>query len=328
MRKKRWAVSTTLPNKPNNRSHAAAALEAAKSSQANRIKDMQKIQHLTADASAECINATLERDGCVVIENLLPASVVDTIARELGNSFDAAKSGSGRFVGYNTRRLGSILRKSGSACQMLAEPKVVAAMENMLLPWCNSIQLNLSQGVSIYPGQKAQILHRDDELFPVRSFGGELMANAMWALCDFTAENGATQVVPGSHRWDREREPKPEEVVAAEMPKGSALLYRGSLIHGGGENRTDAPRPGVIFGYNLGWLRQGENQYLAYPPEVARFLPDHVQRLIGYTVHRPNLGLYECVDPQQLLSPRWTNQLASWDFLTPEQQAILSNAAE
>ena len=289
---------------------------------------MQKIQHIVADASEAEIDNILERDGCVVIKGLLPPAVINTIERELSTAFNDAGFGYGRFVGYRTRRLGSIMRKSGSACQMLANPVVVAAMERMLTPWCDSIQLNLSQGVSIYPHEKAQILHRDDELFPIREFKGELMANAMWALCDFTKENGATQVVPGSHLWPREREPKPSEIVAAEMPKGAVLLYRGSLIHGGGENRTHAPRPGVIFGYNLGWLRQGENQYLAYPPEVARYLPPEVQRLIGYSVHRPNLGLYECSDPQNLLSPRWQIKMLSQDFLTQAQEEILANAAD
>lgn len=289
---------------------------------------MLKIQTRTADTPAAEIEDILERDGCIVLERLLPPSVVDGIAQELLTRFEQAKFGSGRFVGYRTRRLGSILRKSGSACRMLAHPVVVAAMENMLKPWCDSIQLNLSQGISIYPGEKAQILHRDDELFPVRSFKGELMANAMWALCDFTQENGATQVVPGSHLWPRDREPLPHETVAAEMQKGSVLIYRGSLIHGGGGNRSHAPRPGVIFGYNLGWLRQGENQYLAYPPDVARYLPPEVQRLIGYSVHRPNLGLHECMDPQRLLSPHWRNDMQSRDFLTPEQEAILLAAAD
>ena len=287
---------------------------------------MLRIQHVTAATPSDDIDDILERDGCVVIEGILDTAAVATVDVELRTAFDRAQFGTGGFVGRRTRRVGSVLRRSGTACRMLAHPTVVAAMDTLLGRWCERIQLNLSQGIAIYPGEAAQVLHRDDELFPCRAFQGEMMANAMWALCDFTAENGATRVVPGSHLWPREREPLPHEILSAEMPKGSVLLYRGSLIHGGGENRSDAPRPGVIFGYNLGWLRQGENQYLAYPPEVARYLPPEVQRLIGYTVHRPNLGLYECTDPQRLLTPHWKDDMQSHDFLTSDQQAQLKAA--
>ena len=196
-------------------------------------------------------------------------------------------------------------------------------MEHLLLPYCERFQLNLSQAISIHPHEQAQVLHRDDELFPVKGFTGELMANTLWALTDFTVENGATQVVVGSHKWEREREPEPHEIVSAEMKKGSALVYRGSLLHGGGANRSQSPRSGLIFSYNLGWLRQGENQYLAYPPEIAKYLPDPVQQLIGYSVHRPNVGQYECSDPQQLLNANYKpGRLQSFDFLTPEQEEL------
>lgn len=287
---------------------------------------MHVIHHLDSSSGLEDIDEILNRDGCVVIEGLLPAATAERVACELESFFCDAEFGRGGFVGFRTKRLGSVLRKSGSAMQLLAAPTVVSAMENLLRPWCERIQLNLTQAISIHPGEKAQILHRDDELFPCRSFTGEMMANAMWALCDFTEENGATQVVPGSHLWPRDRLPEPHEVVSAVMPKGSVLIYRGSLIHGGGANRSSEPRIGVICGYNLGWLRQGENQYLAYPPEIARFFRPEVQRLIGYTVHRPNLGLHECNDPQLLLTPHWRGDLQSRDFLTPDQEEQLRAA--
>lgn len=135
--------------------------------------------------------------------------------------------------------------------------------------------------------------------------------------------NGGTQLVIGSHKWDRSREPEPHEVIQAEMKKGSVLIYRGSLIHAGGANKSATPRPGLVFGYNLGWLRQAENQYLAYPPEVAKYLPVEVQNLIGYSVHRPNLGLFECEDPAQALLPRRPSRFGSRDYFTPEQEDLL-----
>lgn len=286
------------------------------------------LKTVPACASRERIATILDEDGCVAIETLAESDIVERVADDLDRAFDKANFAHGIFVGYRTKRLGAILRKSGHAYHLLTNDRVLGAMEHLLKPNCDRFQLNLTQAVAIHPNERAQILHRDDELFPCRGFAGELMANAIWAISDFTAENGGTQLVPGSHKWPRERQPEPHEIVQAGMKKGSVLIYRGSLLHGGGANRSAAPRTGLIFSYNLGWLRQGENQYLAYPPEVARYLPDAAQQLIGYSVHRPNLGQHECSDPQILLTPRARKErFDAYDFLTPEQEALAKSYA-
>lgn len=286
------------------------------------------LKTISARATREEIAAILDEDGCVVIEGAVEHRTVSRIASELGSIFDKANFGRGFFVGYQTKRLGSILRKSGSSLHMLTAAPVLSAMEHMLLPHCERFQLNLSQAVSIYPGERAQILHRDDELFPGKGLEVEFMANAIWALDDFTTENGGTQLIPGSHKWSRDRVPEPWEIIQAEMKKGSVLVYRGSLLHSGGANRSASPRPALIFSYNLGWLRQGENQYLAYPPAIARYLPETTQQLIGYSVHRPNVGQYECSDPQRLLTHFWKeDEFNSFDFLTPEQEELVRTYA-
>lgn len=278
---------------------------------------------VSPDNPAREIDEILEEDGCIAIERLADPEALARIAGELAPYFERAQFGTGIFVGHQTKRLGSVLRKSGSAIHLMTAPAVLAAMSELLLPNCERFQLNLSQAVAIYPGSPAQILHRDDELFPGRGFAGEYMANAIWALDPFTRENGGTVLVPGSHKWDREREPQASEIVHAEIPAGSVLIWRGSLLHGGGANESSTPRRGIIFSYNLGWLRQGENQYLAYPPDVARYLPEPVQQLIGYTVHRPNVGQYECNDPQRLLTRFWRDDAyESHDFLTQDQEAL------
>jgi len=206
------------------------------------------VETISACASREHIAAILDRDGCVIIENAVHPGVINRVAGELDGYFDRANFGQGLFVGSRTKRLGSILRKSGVSLQMMMAEPVLKAMEHMLLPYCERFQLNLSQAVSIHPGQPAQILHRDDELFPGARFAGEYMANAIWALEDFTEENGGTQLVVGSHLWARDDDqPQPHEIIQAAMPKGSVLIYRGSLLHGGGANRSDRPRPGLIF---------------------------------------------------------------------------------
>jgi ectoine hydroxylase-related dioxygenase (phytanoyl-CoA dioxygenase family) len=279
------------------------------------------LKTVSACASREQIAAILDEDGCVIIENPVETRIVDRIAGDLDLIFDKAQFARGVFVGNNTKRLGSILKKSGVSLHMLTNQHVLDAMGHMLLPNCERFQLNLTQAVSIHPRERAQILHRDDELFPCRDFTGEMMANAIWALTDFYTANGGTQLVIGSHKWSRDRQPEPHEITQAEMKKGSVLIYRGSLLHGGGANHTMTPRVGLIFSYNLGWLRQGENQYLAYPPEVAKFLPATAQELIGYAIHRPNLGQHECADPQRMLKPRYDpDRLVAYDFLTPEQE--------
>ena len=114
----------------------------------------------------------------------------------------------------------------------------------------------------------------------------------MWAMSEFTEENGATRVIPGSNKWEDKLRPTNDQTVAAEMPKGSVLLYLGSLYHGGGANRSDRPRRGINVGYTLSWLRQEENQYLACPPDVARELPEALARLAGYQRGAYALGYY------------------------------------
>ncbi len=190
-------------------------------------------------------------------------------------------------------------------------------------PNCDSFQINLTQGIRINPGERAQIIHPDSALFPISHKPFEFIINALWAYSDFTKENGATQIVPGSHKWEEGRQPTPEEITYAEMPAGSVLIYAASLLHGGGANQTYAPRTGIAIGYCLGWLRQSENQYLSYPPPIACTFNEQLQRLIGYNVHRPNLGWVHGHDPITLLNGENNEHLGAEDFLTPEQKELL-----
>ena len=118
------------------------------------------------------------------------------------------------------------------------------------------------------------------------------MLNGMWALTEFTEENGATRVIPGSQSWDWEREPDPNDSVPVEMALGSMLVYTGSVLHGGGENRSRAPRIGMNITYVLGWLRQEENQYLSCPPDIARGLDPKLRALLGYAIGNGGLGYF------------------------------------
>lgn len=151
------------------------------------------------------------------------------------------------------------------------------------------------------------------------------MINVMIAATDFTAENGATLVAPGSNNWEPTREPEPHEVESAEMRTGSALIYLGSTFHAGGANNTDKPRLGIVISYCLGWLRQAENQYLSYPPSSAVHLREDLLPLIGYSVHRPNVGLVANRDPAEAVLQPASKPAPPKDYLTDEQNELLKS---
>jgi ectoine hydroxylase-related dioxygenase (phytanoyl-CoA dioxygenase family) len=143
------------------------------------------------------------------------------------------------------------------------------------------------------------------------------LINVMWALSAFSDENGATRLWPGSHRATLDRDLDEAASVAAEMAKGSACVFLGALTHGAGANISKAPRTGIIISYCLGWLRTYENQYLAYPRETAQGFHPDLQRLIGYQMHRPNLGGWEGQNPIAYLAPVSCGPAPHCDALTP-----------
>jgi ectoine hydroxylase-related dioxygenase (phytanoyl-CoA dioxygenase family) len=164
-------------------------------------------------------------------------------------------------------------------------------------------QLSAPAAISIGPGEDAQPLHPDDAIYPVPRPHPELVVNVMWPLEDFTEANGATRIVPGSHRWEEQRPGPDTETVAVEVPAGTALLYRGSVWHGGGANRTRNARLGVVMHYAVSWLRPVENHVLVVPPERATDLGPRLQELLGYNIHPPFIGYVDGRHPRKLLTP-------------------------
>ena len=259
---------------------------------------------LPADATAADAGAALRMAGCVVVERLVDESVLDAIERELEPYLGATAVGGDEFTGFRTRRTGSLLAWSRTFRDVAAHPLVLGTLDGVLGDHATSYQLHLTQVIEIGPDEPAQLVHRDQwafDFFPFPS-GFEVECHTMWAMCDFTEENGATRVIPGSHMWEDKLRPTVDQTVPAEMPKGSVLLYLGSVYHGGGANRSQAPRRGINVGYTLSWLRQEENQYLACPPEVARELPEELARLAGYRRGAYALGYYgDLRDPIEAL---------------------------
>ncbi|MBM3585310.1 MAG: phytanoyl-CoA dioxygenase family protein [Alphaproteobacteria bacterium] len=267
---------------------------------------MAGLRTVEPTTAVDDIMAILDRDGAVIVRLLLDPPTMARIHAELGPYLTRAYLGEGEFWGRKTKRVAALVAKSRTFAEKVApNPLLMAVMDKLLGPHCVRFQLHVTQAVHIGPGEKGQILHRDDGLLPFVHPGPQALCNTMWALTDFTAANGATNVIPGSHLWDDDRMPTDKDtVVQAEMPRGSCLIYVGSVWHGGGANATkDQWRTGMICGYSLAWLRQEENQYVAVPPAIARDLPDQVQRLIGYTNHGPFLGWYEGQDVHVVLEP-------------------------
>lgn len=281
------------------------------------------VQQLPASATPAEILEILDRDGCVILRRLASDPLMAQLQAELEPHFARTPTCEGDFVGWRTKRMGGLIVKSAACRELVLHPTVLAVMEGLLGPYCSRIQLNLTQAIQIRPGEREQILHRDEELFPGDHGGKELMANALWAYDDFTAENGATRVLVGSHRKPLDRTPPPEAISQAVMPRGSVLIYRGSVVHSGGRNISNAPRTAITMSYCLGWLRQAENQYLTVPPAVAATFPEQLQRLIGYSIHEPNLGWYEGQDPHVVLEGGEGAPLAARDYMPPAVVELL-----
>jgi ectoine hydroxylase-related dioxygenase (phytanoyl-CoA dioxygenase family) len=266
---------------------------------AERVANLQ-VMSLNVDVSIDATAATLLDRGYVIVERLAP-ELTERVLDELRTDIDAAPVGHTDFLGERTKRIGGLLHRSVTARELALHPVVLGLADIVLQPHCSRYQLNYSGIMHLLPGAKAQELHRDGDLYPFRHPCPPMLMPTMWALTDFTAENGGTMLVPGSHRWDQERDPMVTEIIAAVMPAGSLLVYLGGTIHGGGTNLSDADRTGLAFQYSLGWLRQEENQYLTNPPEIARTFPERLQRLIGYDYGAPYLGFVDGDSPQRLL---------------------------
>ena len=253
---------------------------------------MRPLTTLPSSASKEEILEIIQRDGAVILKDMIDAAEVDRVLQETRPYVEATRRGADQFSGLQTTRTGALVARSAACRDLIMNDTVLGAARAFLAPYCARIQLHLGQIIRLEPGQKAQAIHRDRWAWGTYLKDVEPPFNTIWAITDFTFENGATQVVPGSQTWDDDRRPKPEEITYAEMTKGSALLYTGSVFHGGGANQSDGERIGMNLTYSLAWLRQEENQYLACPPEIAKDLPRDVQDLLGYTLGSYALGYY------------------------------------
>lgn len=276
------------------------------------------ISRLAASAPTEQIAACLREHGAVIVEGALEPDLlarfnaeIDPILAQVSPDRTYLNPAIDYFYGKRVRQITGVAARSRVfGAEILCHPLYARVCDAILGPSCARYQLNVAQVMERGPGAEQQLLHRDEDVWVhLPRPHPEVQLASVIALVDFRAEIGATVVAPGSHRWERGRRPQPDELVAAEMPAGAAVLYLGSTLHAGGRNSTtDRWRRGMHMSFVVGWLRTEENNYLSTPPEVARTLPRRAQELLGYVAHDAiaagggYLGAVDLLDPIELLA--------------------------
>jgi len=254
--------------------------------------------HLASAADVDTVVGQLDHEGYAVVEGMLDAEETGRVRAELRQILEDIPTGRNDFEGWATKRIYAVFAKTRVLDGPATHPLVLGVLGRVLGP---HHLLSGPTGIEIGPGERAQVLHRDEDIYPVPRPHPELVVNVMWGFDDFTEENGATRMVAGSHAGRLVQADAATPTVPAEMPGGSAMLYLGSVWHGGGANRTDRARLGVAIEYVAGWLRPQETQLLAVPPEVARTLPVRLQELLGYDVYPPFVGYVDGRHPRRVL---------------------------
>lgn len=274
-------------------------------------------------AAAPALAGLLKGQGYCIIRGALPAAAVRAFDRDLAPVFDATPFCEGGFYGERTKRFGRLLARSPDAERFVRYTAILDLVQDVLAPWCDMVQLNLTQAIAVHPGALAQLPHRDQDMWRGQHGEVEYLVNVMWPFTDYRADNGATLIWPVSHGGRALDGPPQDAPVVAEMAPGDALVFLGSTLHGAGGNRSTDIRRGMIVSYCLGWLKPYENQWLAYPPDIARGFSRELAALVGYRQHRPNLGNYEGRCPSVLLDAAIHGPLGAIDALRPDQTALV-----
>ena len=239
--------------------------------------------------------------GYTIVENAIEPALLDELSDSLARLerfFDVQPSPNS-FEGHHTLRIYNLLAYDDVWQRVPVHTSVLPIVDRVLDPGCLISSLS---SINILPGESAQPIHADDQLIPIPKPHPPTVCNSMWALTDFTEANGATRLIPGTHlSTDNPDYGAPYDSIAAEMPKGSVLIWHGSLWHGGGANATSENRIGIAMNYCAGYIRQQENQQLGLSHEkVATFEP-RLRQLVGYGVYNFLIGHINKHSPEELL---------------------------
>jgi hypothetical protein len=282
---------------------------------------MGDLSRLSNTATSGDVVASLERDGGVIIEDFLLPETLDGLRRDLLPILERQSAGRDGFAGFKTRRLSALFAHTRHCAEIATHPLYLKPAEHFLCRprdvWVGErrtsmaadVRIGVTQAIQLAPGQGAQPLHRDDTVFLWRhpTNGREGRVQIICAMSDFTAENGGTLVIPGSHLWDDERKPEISETVPTVMKAGSALIFLGSTFHAGGANTTvDEYRTAASLALDAANMRQEENMYLSLTSEQVSSYPEQIQRLLGWSAGTNHMGWVEVdgqmVDPIHLLN--------------------------
>ena len=248
------------------------------------------------NAVVEADLAALDRDGYVIWENLLSAERCQQIREEVQPWL--AHTGRNSFEGRRTQRIYSVLSRTRVCDQIADHPRVLAVLDRLLMP---NYLLSALQAINIQPGETAQLAHHDDGFYPIPRPREPLAAATIWAIDDFATDNGATVVIPGSHRWGKRRPGADDQAVPVVMPAGSCVFFVGTLWHGGGANTTTSDRLAITAQYCEPWLRPMEAYTLSISRDIARQVSDDIRRMLGYSIHPPFVGAVDGLHPLRLL---------------------------
>jgi ectoine hydroxylase-related dioxygenase (phytanoyl-CoA dioxygenase family) len=269
----------------------------------NPLEDLES--HLTRIAE----------DGYTILPDAIDPDLVDEIDETLLRLEDdlGTVPADNLFEGVHTMRVYNLLVHGVIFEKIPVHPNVLPVVEAVLDP---GLLISSLSSIAIGPDEQAQPIHADDQLIPLTRPHVPIICNTMWAITDFTEENGATRLVPGSHLLEEAPNPlELYETIPAEMPRGSVLVWVGSLWHGGGANRTDARRVGIAMNYCAGYIRQQENQQLGIPPALVKTFPRRLQELIGYSVYNGLVGHIDKKHPAKVVLSENKGVEMVWDLL-------------
>lgn len=249
--------------------------------------------------------AEIDNDGYTIIENVMSDDLMARIRAELTPYCQGKFPGRNNFEGTHTERVYALLAKAPSVAEIIENPTTLELIDQ-LLP--KNFLLSAALSILVHPGETPQPFHCDDAItgLPVFKPRPRFGVSTIWAFDDFTENNGATEVIPGSHRWAEQRQPQEAEAIKVLMPAGSVLVFDGALVHRGGANTSKADRLAITPQYCNAGLRQIENMVLAVPPDTARRYSARIQSMLGYSVIEPGfMGYVDGVHPRKLIDDKY-----------------------